>query len=151
MQSTSMGKALLSGAAGACALTLLHETAKRRIEEAPRADVLGMRALAKVLHMGGKQPPENERLFRWALVGDLLSNTLYYSAVGNGDSKLVWLRGALLGLSAGVGAVALPGRIGLGDAPSNRTRATQVMTVLWYLVGGLAAAATSRALSSKDE
>jgi hypothetical protein len=47
---------------------------------------------------------------------------------------------------AGVGAVVLPGPLGLGRQPTNRARATQVMTVLWYLAGGLAAAAAARRL-----
>jgi hypothetical protein len=47
--------------------------------------------------------------------------------------------GAALGLAAGVGAVALPERMGLGSAPSARTNETKAMTVAWYLAGGLAA------------
>ena len=35
--------------------------------------------------------------------------------------------------------------MGLGEAPSNRTPQTKLMTVAWYLVGGLAAAGAARA------
>jgi hypothetical protein len=34
--------------------------------------------------------------------------------------------------------------MGLGKAPSNRTRQTQLMTVAWYTIGGLVAAGMSR-------
>jgi len=47
----------------------------------------------------------------------------------------------LLGLAAGVGAVFLPKHIGLGEEMTARTRETELMTVGWYLAGGLAAAA----------
>jgi hypothetical protein len=53
----------------------------------------------------------------------------------------------MLGISAGLGTVALPGPLGLGKEPSNRTTATRVMTELWYLVGGLVAAGASRLLT----
>ena len=53
------------------------------------------------------------------MVGDVLSNGLYYSLVGGGRHTV--RRGLLLGLAAGVGGVALPGPMGLGEAPSGRT------------------------------
>ena len=81
------------------------------------------------------------------LAGDIVSNAAYYSLTGSG--KNAWLRGGLLGLAAGVGGVVLPGPLGLGTAPSNRTTKTQVMTVAWYLLGGLAAAAVASAFNQK--
>ncbi|WP_317172766.1 hypothetical protein [Hymenobacter sp. HDW8] len=77
------------------------------------------------------------------MAGDLLSNGLYYSLVGTG--KNAWQRGLVLGLAAGIGGVVLPGPMGLGEAPSNRTPQTKLMTVAWYLIGGLAAAGVARA------
>jgi hypothetical protein len=135
-------RTLGSGLAGACALTLIHQTAKRVTEKAPRADVLGMRAIAKGMRRVNLEPPPDDRLFWWTLAGDLAANSLYYSLVGAGQRP--WLRGGLLGLGAGLGAVALPGPLDLGRRPTGRTAATQVMTVAWYLTGGLVAAAASR-------
>jgi hypothetical protein len=140
-------QALASGLAGACALTLLHESVRRVSPDAPRMDVLGMRAIAKSLRKADQQPPTGDRLFYASIAGDLVSNTLYYSFTGTGSG--VWGRGAMLGLVAGIGAVALPGPLGLGEAPSNRTTRTQVMTVALYLAGGLAAAGASRLLAGK--
>ncbi len=71
-----------------------------------------------------------------------ITNTLYYSLVGVDGNKGTLLRGALLGGIAGVGAVLAPEPLGLGKQPSARTPATQVMTIAWYVIGGLAAAAT---------
>jgi len=142
-QSGSALQALGSGLAGALALTLLHETARRlRPADAPRMDVLGMRGLRKLLRYADAPQPDDDTLFDLTMVGDVLSNGLYYSLVGSG--KKAWRRGALLGLAAGVGGVVLPGPLGLGEAPSGRTPQTKLMTVAWYLVGGLVAGGTSR-------
>jgi hypothetical protein len=140
---------LVSGLVGATTLTLLHETARRIVPEAPRADVLGMRTLAIALRALDTPPPRDEVLHRWALLGDLIANSLYYSFVGIGAVRHAWRRGALLGLLAGVGAVVLPGPLGLGNEPTNRERSTQVMTVLWYLTGGLAAAVAAKRLRTE--
>jgi hypothetical protein len=137
--------ALGSGLAGALALTLLHETARRlRPEDAPRMDVLGMRALRKLLGYTDAPQPDADTLFNLTMAGDIVSNGLYYSLVGSG--KKAWRRGAVLGVAAGVGGVVLPGPLGLGEAPSARTPQTKLMTVAWYLVGGLVAAGTARVL-----
>lgn len=144
-----MLKALGSGLVGACALTLIHETARRFIDDAPRMDVLGMRALAKAAHAVDVAPPVT--LHEAALVGDLVSNSVYYSLVGAGPRKEALRNGALLGLAAGLGAVFLPEPLGLGRQPTEHAPATQAMTVAWYLFGGLAAGAAYRALSTERE
>jgi hypothetical protein len=140
-------KALGGGLAGACALTVIHEVARRNVPNAPRMDVLGMRAIAKSLRGAGATPPEGDELHNAALAGDLLSNSLYYSLVGVGSRNGAVMRGALLGAAAGVGAVTLPGPLGLGEAPSRREPETALMTIAWYLAGGLAAGAAYRALA----
>ena len=73
-----------------------------------------------------------------ALIGDVLANAMYFSTVSLRPSQPI-LTGAALGTLAGVGAVTLPGQLGLGSAPTNRTAATQTMTVGWYVFGGLVA------------
>ena len=144
-------RALGSGLVGAVALNLLHETARQFIPVAPRIDVLGKRAIALAYRATGHEPPPDDELYALALAGDVASNSLYYSFVGAGDPRNVLLRGALLGLGAGIGAVVLPGEMGLGSEPSARTPATQAMTIAWYTVGGLAAAAAYRMLADEAE
>lgn len=138
-----------SGLVGATALTAVHETVRRQREDAPRMDILGERAITKsLLHLG--QPiPSPARLHRWAMLGDLVSNSLFYSLVACGKPEKAPRRGAMLGLAAGLGALALPRPMGLDQGPSNRTRPTQIMTVAWYLLGGVAAGATYWLLSRK--
>lgn len=142
--------ALACGLAGACMLTAIHEIMRRALPDAPRMDVLGMRAIEKLMHKADTEPPaDDNKLHTWALLGDLISNSLYYSLAGTG--KNVWLRGALLGAGAGIGAVVLPGPLGLGGAPSARTTQTKAMTVGLYLAGGLVAAAVGFLLTGKDK
>jgi hypothetical protein len=110
-------------------------------------DLLGERAIAKGLHGMGLEQPSEDRLHQAALAGDVLSNSLYYSLIGLGRPENAVRNGALLGLAAGMGGMLLPGPLGLGEAPSNRTRATQAMTVAWYLLGGVAAGLAYRYLA----
>lgn len=137
-------EALAGGLAGACILTLTHESLRRVVPEAPRMDVLGMRAIAKIMEKAGATPPDDKTLHDWAMVGDVISNGLYYSLAGAGKSA--WMRGTLLGALAGIGAITLPGPLGLGEAPSERTTETKAMAVGLYLLGGIAAAMAARAI-----
>jgi hypothetical protein len=99
---------LAGGLAGATAVTLIHESIKAVVPQAPRMDRLGMQAISKGLRKANKRVPE-DALFTMAMAGDLLSNAIYYSAAGIGSEKNIWLRSSVLGLSAGLGAVVLPG------------------------------------------
>jgi len=139
--------ALGSGLAGAAALTLVHETARRVIPHAPRVDVIGVRAISRPMRAAGYRPPHYNQLHKVALAGDLVSNSAYYSLVGVGDREHVWRRGAILGLAAGLGAALLPPVLGLGQPPHRKTPFTQILTVAWYFIGGLAAAAAYDAVS----
>ena len=136
---------LAAGFAGAVALTALHEAARRlRPQDAPRMDVLGERGLRKILRLADLPQPAEGTAYTATMLGDILSNSLYYTLVGSGKHSVS--RGLLLGAVAGAGGVLLPGPMGLGEAPSNRTPQTQAMTVAWYTVGGLVAGAVARAL-----
>jgi len=138
--------AILGGLAGAAALTVLHEAIKKVDPKAPRMDLLGMMALSKIIRGIGKNPPSDDKLYVYTLVGDLLSNALYYSLAGIGKEKSLLQKGAALGAAAGLGALLLPKRLHLNEAYSNRTPRTQAMTVAYYLIGSLVAAALMKRL-----
>ena len=133
--------ALGGGVAGAAAFTLLHETVRRIVPQAPRMDLLGMNAISKGLDAAGWKKPKEEKLFTWALAGDLVTNSLYYSMAGVGREKNAWVRASLLGLAAGIGAVALPESLGLDKRHSNRSTSTKLMTIGIYVAGALITAA----------
>jgi hypothetical protein len=141
--------AVAGGSAGAAALTLIHKTARRTVPTAPRMDVLGERAIAAGIRAAGAEPPPEPRLHDLALVGDLASNTAYYALVGVGGPEVAVGRGVAIGLLAGLGAVLLPGPLGLGTGPSRRTPQTAAMTVAWYTFGGLVAGAVYAALGDR--
>jgi|1186.fasta_scaffold464899_2 hypothetical protein len=137
--------AAVAGIVGALAVTAVHQVARRLTMDAPRMDVLGERALTRGAHMADLPVPDRPTLHRAALAGDLVFNSAYYSLATS------WTRGLALGLAAGVGALVLPQRMGLGDPPRSERLSNRVMTVAWYVVGGLAAAATSRGLAGSRE
>lgn len=144
-KSTKRIQHLTAGLAGALALTLVHETARRlRPEDAPRMDVLGMRGLRKLLGKADLPQPEENTLFNLTMVGDVVSNSLYYSLIDTGRQAVP--QGLLFGLAAGIGGVLLPGPLGLGTAPSGRTPQTKIMTVAWYTLGGLVTGLAGRAI-----
>jgi hypothetical protein len=142
-------RSLIGGAVGALALTAVHQAAQKTIDRAPRVDVLGRRAIAKPLRAMGVQPPRGDRLQQAALAGDLVSNSSYYALLGLSRPQNLWQNACLLGLAAGIGAVALPPVLGLGSKPTARTPATAGMTIAWYTLGALAAAATLQALDDR--
>ncbi|NIJ53800.1 hypothetical protein [Dyadobacter arcticus] len=133
-------KNISAGLAGAVALNILHETAKRFYSKAPRVDLIGEEALSKSLNALGISSPSRKNLFGLTLAGDLISNSMYYSMVPVGKSKNLIFRGAAYGLAAGIGALTLTKPMGLDDDHVNKTVQTKVLTVAWYLVGGLVAA-----------
>ncbi|MDB5245900.1 MAG: hypothetical protein JWQ40_294 [Segetibacter sp.] len=138
--------AIGGGVAGAAVLTLLHETTRRILEDAPRMDLLGMEAIEKSLEKVNVDVPNNDNLFKITMAGDMISNSLYYSLAGIGNEKRAIIQGTILGFAAGIGAVYLPKPLGLNPAPSNRTPGTKLMTLGLYLVGGLVAGATGKLL-----
>jgi hypothetical protein len=141
--------ALEGGLAGSLALSILHETIKRLDPDSPRMDLLGMEAIAKTLKKADSEVPEDRNLFIATLIGDIISNSIYYSLAGIGKKKNTAIRGGLLGLAAGLGAIVLPRYLGLNPENSNRTSKTKVYTAALYLTGGLVAAAAMMSLNKK--
>ena len=141
--------ALGGGLAGAVAVTLINESVKKIIPQAPRLDLLGMNAVSKGLKFVGKAPSSEKKLFVMALVGDLVTNAIYYSAAGVGREKNLWLRSSLLGLAAGIGAVALPGPLGLEEKHTNKSMATKLMTIGIYVAGSIFTPAIIKLIASK--
>lgn len=143
MTTTTFPNALLSGAAGAVALTTVHQVARAITPDAPRMDIVGMRALTRGLRASGHEPHDRDRLYLATLAGDLISNSAYYSLA------TTYTRGTVLGMLAGIGALLLPEPMGLGSPPKSERLPNQIMTVAWYLTGGLVAAAVAQRLARR--
>lgn len=142
------GRSFAAGMVGAAALTSVHQLARTVSSDAPRMDVVGSRAIVKTIEATGGAVPSMPALDRMALAGDLLCNAAYYSLIACGGRGQLWTRAVTLGVAAGVGALVLPRYLGLGDPPRSYRPANQIMTVAWYLIGALAAAAASRPLAA---
>jgi hypothetical protein len=139
-----VSSALAGGLAGTITVASLHEALRRITPNAPRMDQLDIDLLRKGLQSINKKVPEENELQRWAVGGELLCDTAYFSMAAAGGRKKAWLYGALLGLAAGISAVILPKSLGLPEESSNKTLGTKIMTVGLYLIGGLAAAAVAK-------
>lgn len=145
-----LSSAIGGGIAGAITLTLIHETVRRSISNAPRMDLLGMEAIAKTLDSVDAEVPKEDKLFKITMAGDIVSNALYYSLTGIGKGEQAVLRGAFLGLAAGIGAVYLPKPLGLNAAPAGRTIQTKVMTFALYTIGGVVAGFIGKLIENKQ-
>jgi hypothetical protein len=147
----SPASSFLAGLVGAVALTSVHQLGTRWLPDAPRMDVVGMRAMTAARRSAGLAVPGPRQLYRQTMAGDIASNAIYYSLVGVGPPAGRWWRAAALGMAAGVGALLLPRPMGLGDPPHSDSPRNQVLTVAWYTMGGLAAAATMDALERRAQ
>ena len=138
-------KNILAGAGGAIALNILHESLKKTSPDMPRVDLLGEEALQKVLNCFGGHIDDPGNLYKATLGADLVSNSLYYIFIGT-VSKNTFTKAVLLGLAAGIGAIALPKPMGLDPKPVTRSTQTKVLTVGYYLAGALVTVAILKAL-----
>jgi hypothetical protein len=134
-----MWKALASGFAGACAVTVLNESIRQFWDKAPRLDVLGERSVSKFM--------SDDHLRAKALAGDLTTDSLFFAIVGASTPEQAPICGAALGLAAGAGALILPGPMGLGEDATNRTATTKALSVAYYATGGLLAGMLYRSLA----
>jgi hypothetical protein len=142
---------ILGGLTGAIILNLVHEAAKRLYHKAPKIDQLGEEALSKTVESVGLEAPTGQALTLSTLAADLASNAGYYAMIGKGDRQTIVLRGAGYGLMAGLGAIGLAKPLGLDEKPVTKTDETKLMTVAWYLLGGLAAALVIKSLDQQKE
>jgi hypothetical protein len=133
------GIGMAGGMAGSVVLTALHETIRKTVPGAPRMDLMGVQALAKLLHKSGIPLPDAHRLYAYVLGGDLAGNAAYYGLAGIGNKKSAPLKGAVLGALAGLGAIGLPKPLGLSPAFSTRKPLTVLLTLGIYFAGGIAA------------
>ena len=139
---------LIAGFGGAVVLTLLNESLKELDNKMPRIDLLGEEALAKASTFLGSEIKNKDTLFKASVVGDLISNTAYFSLI-NGNKNEIWTKAASAGFLAGMAAVALPKKLGLDDKPVAKTVTTKVLTIGYYMLGAFATAGILSAIQKK--
>jgi hypothetical protein len=134
---SALVQALGYGLAGAAAATLASETAKRA---RPSYSPLGFLSRKRRL-----QSP----FARKTLAGAILSTPLLSNLIGGRSVKRDLLRSALLGVSAGVGSLAMPRQKGVWGARGGRA-GSGLTAIGRLLAGGLIAAAASRLIGRKS-
>lgn len=139
---SSVGAALLAGVAGAAALTFANEFLRHRYDNVPRINEVGEEAVEKILEPTDVNLNDQE-LYTTTLVGDILSNALYYAATATSGTGLI------SGLLAGIGSVELPKYLGLNDRPVASTDQKKVMTIAYYTIGGIVAGLIYKGIKKK--
>jgi hypothetical protein len=128
--------------AGAAAAAIANETAKR---VNPRRSALDL--FSRRLHLNSSFSPFKRTPQYRTLAGNLLSTPLLSNILSGRSQKRGWLRGALIGLGAGLSSLALP----QVNRRILRSRASHKRSLFGNLgrlvVGSLAVAATSRLLN----
>ncbi len=139
---------LIAGLGGALVLTALNESLKNLDDKMPRIDLVGEEAIQKTSAFLGAEITNKSTLYKSTLAGDLLSNAAYYSLIA-GNRKKLWKRAASSGFLAGLGAVALPKKMGLDDSPVAKSLTTKTLTVGYYMAGAFATAALLSLMQKK--
>lgn len=125
-----MYKKILAGFGGAIALNIVHEIIRKNFDNVPHINELGEEAVLKMTEDTSINITGKNTLYTTTLVGDIVSNGLYYATTATKSD-------ITSGLLAGVGAVALPKQLGLNDNPVAETTQKKIMTVGYYLFGAL--------------
>ena len=132
----------IGGLAGAAAVTAVNESVRQFVPQAPHLQLLGIQAVRKMFIKSEEPVPDQDTQYGIAMSGELMANASYYSLAGTSTT-----RGVLLGLAAGLGGIFLPEKMGLSEAPTSRSLTTEIMTVGYYVLGGIVAAKTAKSLS----
>lgn len=139
---------LIGGLAGAISITIIHELTKKVFPDAPRLDKLGEQATAKLVgKVTGETPPKKD-VYGAALAGDLIANALYYGFAAAGSKHPIRTAG-VLGITAGVGALKLPAKMGLKEEYTSGNFQRKLITVGLYTLGGIIAGAAVNLFRAK--
>ena len=126
-----MYKKILAGLGGALALNILHETVRNNFSNVPEVNKVGEEALNKALETVDMKITNNDQLYAATLAGDVVSNAVYYATTATSGFNIA------SGISAGIGAVVLPKKMGLDDMPVAETTQKKLLTVGYYLFGAV--------------
>lgn len=135
---------MLSGVAGAAAVTGLNYLGQKLTPAAPRLDVLGRNAVRQGSRGVVGEVPSDATVRGTALIGDATLNSLFYGLAGIGRSKNPVVRGAAAGAVMGLAVVAIAPLLGLGRRPVGVGWTGKAMAVGQYTLGGIAAGLAHR-------
>lgn len=126
-----MYKKIIAGLGGAIALSLLHEAIRKNFDNVPEINKVGEEALNKALDKADMKITNHDQLYAATLAGDVIGNGMYYATTATSGFNIA------SGLAMGLGALALPEKIGLDEKPVAESTQKKVMTVAYYLFGAI--------------
>ncbi|KAA0126342.1 hypothetical protein FY557_18120 [Chryseobacterium sp. SN22] len=126
-----MYKKIIAGLGGAIALSLLHEAVRRNFDNVPEINKVGEEALNKALDKADMKITNQDQLYAATLAGDVIGNGMYYATTATSGFNIA------SGLAMGLGALALPEKMGLDEKPVAENTRKKVMTVAYYLFGAV--------------
>jgi hypothetical protein len=144
-----LNKNMVGGLIGALVLNVIHSAAKRFDDKAPEVDKVGEEAMQKTVRFAGFKPPKGNALVAATFGADVASNAMLYTLIGYGGKKNMLLKGALLGTVVGLATLTIPEQAGLDASPIKKTDRTKLMTVAWYVIGGIAAGLAIKTLGKE--
>lgn len=121
---------MLAGLGGALALNLLHEVIRKNCDNVPHINELGEEALQKATENTPFEISDPDKLYAATLAGDIVSNAVYYGMTATNHNFTS-------GIAAGIGAIALPSKMGLDESPVAENNKKKIMTVGYYLFGAI--------------
>lgn len=139
---------IISGLAGAISVTLLHELTRKIYPGAPRLDRLGEQATAKLIKSAGGNAPSEEKLYGPALVSDVAANALYFG-IAAANAKHPVRTATIMGITAGLGAINLPSKLGLNKEFSAGTKEQKFITLALYTIGGIITGAVVKMMNKQ--
>ncbi|WP_294299690.1 hypothetical protein [uncultured Chryseobacterium sp.] len=126
-----MYKKIIAGLGGAIALSLLHEVIRKNFDNVPEINKVGEEALNKALDKADVKITNQDQLYAATLAGDVIGNGMYYATTATSGFNIA------SGLAMGLGALALPEKMGLDEKPVAENTQKKVMTVAYYLFGAI--------------
>lgn len=126
-----MYKKIIAGMGGAIALSLLHEAVRKNFDNVPEINKVGEEALNKALDKADMKITNHDQLYAATLAGDVIGNGMYYATTATTGFNIA------SGLAMGLGALALPEKLGLDEKPVAKNTQKKVMTVAYYLFGAV--------------
>ncbi|MDD3789624.1 MAG: hypothetical protein PHO94_13155 [Petrimonas sp.] len=138
-----MWKRIIAGFGGAIALSVLHEILKKNMDELPDFEEVGEEAIDKSLEKVNLKVLDTSKLYNATVAGDVITNGIYYAFT---PFKMNTVIGAL----GGLGAMALPKKLGLDNTPIAGTDKKKMMTIGYYIFGALVAGGIYKLLTINE-
>lgn len=130
-------------------LSILQKIVRMIDRTAPRLDEVGKHNIAKLADKADMNVPEQDMNYLINTASEKVSDKLV-TLFGHSPEDNILLKGAALGLTAGVGAVLLPGHHQMFEVGNTDNTKNKLLTIGVYILGGIAASYISKQLNKQN-